>query len=96
MTTNEKRLGTLFALGSVYITRRAKEELSQEDIRRMLERHAKGDWGSVGPEDWVANEQALVHEMRLLSAYVSEAGKRVWVITESDRSATTILFPDEY
>jgi len=58
-------------------------------------RHASGDWGEVCDEDKQANEQALINGDRLLSAY-DVMGKRIWIITEYDRSLTTILFPDEY
>jgi hypothetical protein len=71
---------------------------------RLLERHVRGDWGEVCPEDAQANEQALRSGSRLLSAYVliapSEAKGlppvKVWLITEADRNMTTILLPEEY
>lgn len=85
-----------FALGSVYVTRRVSEELANEEIQAVLERHASGDWGLVDDEDREANEQALVNGLRLLSSYVTASGLKLWVITEADRSATTILFPSEY
>jgi hypothetical protein len=55
-----------------------------------------GDWGVVDAEDKQANDEALKSGERLLSAYVIKSGERVWVITEADRSATTLLLPDEY
>ncbi|HWG33965.1 MAG TPA: hypothetical protein VN650_07335 [Gemmatimonadaceae bacterium] len=62
----------------------------------FLRRHVAGDWGDVGAEDWKANDEALVTGERLLSAYVVRLGERLWIITEADRSLTTVLLPDEY
>lgn len=62
----------------------------------FLERHRAGDWGEVGAEDWQLNDQALIDGDRLLSAYRTLRGVKLWVITEADRSVTTILLPDEY
>lgn len=62
----------------------------------FLRRHARGDWGEVGAEDWRANDQALRNGSRLLSVYRLPTGVRVWIITEWDRSSTTLLLPDEY
>ncbi|MGT2430360.1 hypothetical protein ACU4HD_19595 [Cupriavidus basilensis] len=62
----------------------------------LLARHMRGDWGELGDEDWALNEIALRTEMRLLSSYTLETGERVWVITEADRSITTVLLPEEY
>ena len=65
------------------------------DLRALLRRHEAGDWGDVGVSDARANEHACRSGGRLLSAY-STPGGRVWVITEADRSATTVLLPSEY
>jgi|GEM_PF-998538 len=86
----------LFALGSVVVTRGALAELDDEDRSDALARHARGDWGEVSPEDWADNELALRESLRLLSVYRTAAGLAFWIITEADRSATTILLPDEY
>ena len=60
-------------------------------------RHICGDWGDLEPEDAELNEQALVHGDRLFSSYIYEpTGEKLWIITEADRSATTILFPSDY
>ncbi len=59
-------------------------------------RHMNGDWGEVCAEDRQANEDALDSNLRLLSAYRTTAGVKLWVITEADRSVTTILLPEEY
>jgi len=61
-----------------------------------LARHLRGDWGDLCPEDWDANERALQYGGRLFSAYQEEGLPKIWIITEADRSATTILFPEEY
>ena len=62
----------------------------------FLDRHICGDWGEVDAEDQQANQDALVRGERLLSAYRTSLDVRIWVITEADRSATTILLPEEY
>ena len=66
-----------------------------EDPFGYLARHALGDWGEVPPEDARENERSLKHGWRVLSSYAVGEGK-VWIITEADRSYTTILLPDEY
>ena len=70
-------------------------------VQKSLSRHVKGDWGDVDSEDKQANEQALKQGTRLLSAYSDDRFPEngvatIWIVTEADRSATTILFPDEY
>ena len=62
----------------------------------FVARHMNGDWGEVCAEDQQANEEALDSNLRLLSAYRTTAGVKLWVITEADRSVTTILLPEEY
>ena len=87
-----------FPLGELRMTRGA-EGLLQEaglDFAPFLERHASGDWGEVDAADWEANDEALNAERRLLSAYGVADGQKIWIITESDRSATTFLLPEEY
>ena len=59
-------------------------------------RHASGDWGDVDAEDWTANDEALRIGARVFSAYQLDTGARLWIITEADRSATTVLLPEEY
>ncbi|KSV16605.1 hypothetical protein CY91_04730 [Dehalococcoides mccartyi] len=70
-------------------------------VQKSLNRHVKGDWGEVDDEDKQTNDQALKQGTRLLSAYNDDRFPKngvatIWIITEADRSATTILFPDEY
>lgn len=62
----------------------------------FLDRHVRGDWGDVDDEDQEANEAALREGTRILSSYRTRKGAKLWVITEADRSATTILLPEEY
>ena len=85
-----------FELGQLLITPAAREALSAEDLSAALGRHARGDWGNVTRADWEANDEALEHEARLLSAYHNSDGLKFWVITDADRSATTLMLPDDY
>ena len=62
----------------------------------VLARHANGDWGELDEHDRRANEYALKHGLRVLSAYTLSSGEKIWIITEADRSTTTILLPEEY
>ena len=83
-------------LGQVVATPAALGTLPQPDIVAALRRHASGDWGDVDAHDRAANDEALSDGTRLLSAYKSADGTRFWVITEADRSVTTVLLPDDY
>jgi hypothetical protein len=89
-------------LGQVVATPGALAALTRSDIVRALGRHVRGDWGEVCAEDWAANEASLKCGARLFSVYTGavradgSAGEKFWVITEADRSATTVLLPDEY
>ena len=87
-----------FSLGRIVATPGALEamEESGESPLDFIKRHVSGDWGEVDVEDRETNEQALMHGARLLSAYRTKLGQRLWVISEADRSATTILLPEEY
>jgi hypothetical protein len=69
---------------------------SGQSPAEFLRRHVSGDWGEVDSEDQQANEDALLHGARLLSAYRTSKNVRIWVITEADRIATTILLPEDY
>lgn len=85
-----------FPLGQTVITPGALAALKPEDTLTALSRHVRGDWGELDPEDQLENERSLKAGYRLLSAYRSQDGTRFWVITEADRSVTTILLPSEY
>lgn len=84
-----------FPVGKLSITFFALHVLTQDMITSGLKRHAAGDWGDVSEEDRAANERALLHGGRLFSAY-HEGDAKYWIITEADRSETTLLLPDDY
>ena len=92
---NSKRL---FALGRLVATPGALAALEAcgQGCTEFLERHVSGDWGELSEEDRQANQEALVHGDRLLSAYRLIDGEKVWVITEADRSSSCVLLPSEY
>jgi hypothetical protein len=85
-----------FRLGRLVSTPGAHEKVSNGEMILALGRHVTGDWGNVCPEDAEANEWAVHERARLLSAYTTEKGVRFWIITEADRSVTTVLLPEEY
>lgn len=72
----------------------AKE--ANDNLVGYLNRHAAGDWGDLSNDDRRANAEALKDGSRLLSAYHLKDGTKIWIITEVDRSATTVLLPAEY
>ena len=88
----------LFPLGQVVATPGALHVLEQKhvDARALLGRHQAGDWGDVPAEDRRENELSVSQGFRILSSYPLADDERVWIITEADRSVTTILLPDEY
>ncbi|MGE3818892.1 MAG: hypothetical protein AB7I30_05610 [Isosphaeraceae bacterium] len=91
ITTRQK-----FPLGQTVITRGALDQLPPEDYAEALARHAVGDWGELCVADREENERSLREGFRLMSAYTASNGIRFWIITEADRSVTTVLLPDEY
>lgn len=84
-----------FVPGRLVITTNAAKRLDPRAVREGLRRHLAGDWGELCPDDAQVNEQALTEGGRLLSAY-GQDHSRFWIITEADRSATTILLPEDY
>jgi hypothetical protein len=84
-----------FKLGKMVITSNAAARLDRIAVSEGLQRHASGDWGDIPPEDASQNEFALKHGERLFSAY-GKGEKRFWIITERDRSVTTVLMPEDY
>jgi len=88
----------LFELGRMAATQGAFAaiERANQDVVDFFSRHVTGDWGEVSQEDRVENEVSLLNGYRLFSAYRTRLGERVWVLTEADRSLTTILLPEEY
>jgi len=85
-----------FKLGRVLTTPNASCRLTTEDILLGIRRHQAGDWGDVNDEDRQENELSLQEGFRLLSVYHSAKGVKFWIITEADRSASTVLMPDDY
>lgn len=85
-----------FPLGETVITPNALNTIPNDEILNALSRHAQGDWGTLDTEDLQANERALKHGGRLFSAYRSSQNIKFWIITECDRSVTTILLPEDY
>lgn len=71
------------------------EEGTDIDVANRIARHVSGDWGEVCAEDAALNDEALELGNRVLSAYTIK-GTKIWIITEWDRSVTTVLFPSEY
>lgn len=85
-----------FELGQVLITPGARDDLELKDVMSSLVRHAGGDFGDVCEEDRELNEEAVESGERILSSYRDRNGVKFWIITEWDRSATTIMLPEEY
>ena len=105
-----RNVEALFSTGSLYATPGALEALEEarqqtqdwknspaETAQELFNRHQCGDWGDLEDADKEENEVSIREGLRILSAYKLKAtGQKLWVITEADRSATTILKPDEY
>jgi hypothetical protein len=87
-----------FALGQLVATPGALQALADagQDAMRFVARHQAGDWGELDEHDVRENEYSLQHGFRLLSAYRTTNNVKIWIITEWDRSATTVLLPEEY
>jgi hypothetical protein len=96
--TNQEADAVRFALGQTVITPGAEEALqfAGQTPSEFLRRHMSGDWGELSEDDVKENELSLKENFRLLSRYETAKGERFWIITEADRSATTILLPIEY
>ncbi|GAI38151.1 unnamed protein product [marine sediment metagenome] len=98
--TNEG-VATRFTLGQLVFTRGINDKVADNTqfaqfVTESLRRHAKGDWGDLSQEDRKENELSLKKGFRLLSAYERNGLPKIWIITEADRSVTTVLLPDEY
>jgi len=87
-----------FSLGRVVATPGALSALEKAEQlpAAFLDRHVNGDWGDVTDADKQENEEAIDHGLRILSAYTTSAGDTIWILTEADRSVTTLLLPEEY
>lgn len=83
-------------LGKLFITSTAVAVLPGPDVALGLTRHSRGDWGEVSAQDVETNDEALQSGNRLLSTYRTQTGVRFWIITEADRSMTTVLLPEDY
>jgi hypothetical protein len=95
----ETTKGPLFSLGQVVATPGALDALGKagQTPLEFLARHVRGDWGEVDEHDRSENQLSLNRGFRLLSSYrISSGDTKVWVITEADRSVTTVLLPEEY
>lgn len=88
----------LFSLGQVVATPGALQALedAEQTACEFLERHGSGDWGQLDEQDRKENELSVAKGFRILSAYRLRGGQKIWIITEADRSATTLLLPEEY
>ena len=78
------------------MTRNALDSLNYPDILDGIDRHIRCDWGDVSSGDWAENDWSLEHNERILSSYKDRLGVKFWIITERDRSATTVLLPEDY
>lgn len=96
--THMKEAPGLFALGRIVATPGALSLLSRHSMSPMqlISRHVRGNWGCLDPDDVTANNDAVSGNDRILSNYPIDGDDRVWVITERDRSVTTLLLPCEY
>ena len=100
MCTNTSKAGTvmLFPLGQIVATPGALEILDRTAINAMdlIQRHQSGDWGNVPPSDAEENLRSIENGWRILSSYAISDDQNLWIITEADRSVTTLLLPEEY
>jgi hypothetical protein len=87
-----------FSLGQTVATPGALEAFTRtgDEPLSFLAQHASGNWGELDDKDKVENESSVEHGFRILSAYRLADDTRIWIITEADRSVTTILLPEEY
>ena len=84
------------SLGRIMVTSAVEETIARADIDSALGRHAQGDWGDLKPDDIRQNDLALKEGSRLFSAYTDRSNIRFYIITEADRSVTTVLLPADY
>lgn len=85
-----------FKLGQTLITPNAMNTLHPDDVLQALRRHASNDWGECCHDDWQANDLAVHEGTRVFSVYRDRGMNKFWIITEADRSSTTILLPEDY
>ena len=89
-------MNSLFPLGQMVITATARISVHPADVQLAIGRHARGDWGDLDTDDKAANDAAILELTRVFSAYHDRNGTKFYVITEHDRSLTTILLPEDY
>lgn len=96
ISSNDKPIR--FPLGQTVATPGALEamEAAGQNPLELFQRHQRGDWGDIGPEDAAENELSLNEGFRLMSVYTLKTNVKVWLITEADRSVSTILLPEDY
>src|SRR5688500_15045922 len=85
-----------FPLGSLVATPGAMAALTDVEAADAVLRHVRGDWGDVDAVDWRENDLAVKQELRIFSVYHTKDGTKFWVITEADRSVTTVMLPEDY
>jgi hypothetical protein len=85
-----------FSLGRMVATANALASIPPDEIVFALRRHLQGDWGTLDKDDWQTNERALRNGGRLFSLYHSTLGVKFYIITECDRTVTTVLLPEDY
>lgn len=85
-----------FAIGLLQITPLALLTIDEVDFFTCFIRHRSGDWGDLDEQDWKANDDAVEFGSRIVSSYCDRRGNRFWIITEANRSSTTVLLPREY
>lgn len=89
-------MGKRFELGTTVMTAGVFTKISFDFVIKCVKRHASGDWGEVCEEDKLLNDNAVNNGERIMSVYTDDEGQKVWIITEWDRSTTTVLLPEEY
>jgi len=87
-----------FELGKTVVTPGIIQTVPFTTVLKAITLHAGGNWGIIGDEDATSNERAIEEGTRIFSAYASPPSPdgKIWVITEADRSVTTVLLPSEY
>ena len=85
-----------FQMGELFVTTTALKILDGAEMSAALARHVSGDWGDVCEEDAEENELSVKEGYRIFSVYHAQGGTKFWIITEADRSVTTILLPSDY
>jgi len=89
------QLGKLMCTAAINTAMREPKSGFEPEVREALQKYICSDWGECDKEDWRANDEALELGNRILASYTTSKGK-IWIITEANRSYTTILFPSDY